>query len=126
MADDAFLTFDLEGGSEVIEQLAREGFPLKAAAWVHTNDESWRLNLVAPIRNSDLLEAYRRASKAILADPEQKDRLKQISFTIVDTRAPLGRKLVEWSKKTDGRYRRVSSVSPDGGLIDAVVYGQAA
>lgn len=127
MADDSLVTLDLQRGREIVDLLTREGFPLKAAAWVHESaNDGWRLNLVTPIRNNDVLDAYLRASQAILADPIKKDDLKRVSFNIVDSRAPLGKKLVQWAKSTNAGYQRVSDASPEGKVIDAVVYGRAA
>lgn len=127
MAESILVELDVEAGRRLIDQLERQGFPLKAAAWIHLSEgETWRLNLVTAIRNKDVLDAYLRASQAILADPQRKDELKRISFNIVDSRAPLGKKLIEWAKKTSRGYQRFSDASPEGAVIDAVVYGQAA
>jgi hypothetical protein len=127
MVEEALVELDLEAGKTLIDQLAKEGFPLKAAAWVRPSDgQNWRLYLVTPIRNRDFLDSYLRVSEAILADPRRKEKLKYISFNIVDSKEPLGKKLVEWAKNTAAQYQRVSDLSPDGGVIDAVVYGRAA
>jgi len=127
MVEEALVELDLEAGKTLIDQLAKEGFPLKAAAWVHQSEgQNWRLYLVTPIRNRDFLDSYLRVSEAILADPRRKEKLKHISFNIVDSREPLGKKLVEWAKNTAAQYQRVSDLSPDGSVIDAVVYGRAA
>lgn len=118
---------DLKLGRAVLEQLAREQFPLKAAAWVlDREDESWRLYLVTPIRNRDLLDAYLRASEALLADAELKDEFKLVSFKIVDPRDAVAKKLVEWGKRAHGDHQRISSALVDGRLINAVAYRLAA
>jgi|ERR1700730_1809493 hypothetical protein len=126
MAEELLVGPDIETGRLFVDQLIREGFPLKAAAWVYESEnQRWRLYLVAPIRNRDLLDFYLRASQAALADPDRKEDFKLVSFTIVDSRQPLGRRLVGWAKSTKRDYRKISD-SAEGQLISAVVYGAAA
>ena len=127
MAENTLVNIDIEGGRALLDQLAHERFPVRAAAWVHEPEgEDWRLYLVTTIRNRDLLGTYVQASEAILANEALKEELKRISFKIVDSRGSLGKTLIDWAKHIDRKYRRMSGSSTEGEIVDAVVYGKAA
>ena len=127
MAEEPLVDADLERGRILLEQLERSRFPIRAAAWVHeTAHERWRLYLVTPVEKRGLSDAYLSVAEAMLADPEWKDDLKQVSIKIVDSKAPLGKALIDWSKGAGRSHRRVFGPTTEGDLVDAVVYGKAA
>src|SRR5437667_238958 len=57
----------MEGGQKLVEQLAKNGFPLKAAFWRKEDDDSrWHLYLVTPlVEERGPFEAYRQIEAAI-------------------------------------------------------------
>jgi len=65
------------GGQKLVEQLVKNGFPLTAAFWRKTDDDSrWRLYLVTPlVEERGPFEAYRQIQAAIdgcrWADPAE-------------------------------------------------------
>jgi hypothetical protein len=61
MDQDELVEFQIEGGRKVIDQLARDGLEVHAAAWIKTvEDGSWMLYVATPlVEASGLKEAYR-------------------------------------------------------------------
>lgn len=58
---------DIAAGQKLLRQLARDGFPLTAAAWVKTADDSqWFLYLVSPmVEQQGLLETYKGVHQSL-------------------------------------------------------------
>ena len=127
MAEERLVDIDLERGRVLLEQLEQSRFPVRAAAWVYeSGNDRWRLYLVTSVEKQGLSEAYLSVAEAMLANPEWKEDLKQVSIKIVDSKAPLGKTLIDWSRNAGRSHRRVFGPTADGDLVDAVVYGHAA
>ncbi len=128
MAERSLVKEDIDAGADLIRLLDDEGFAIRAAAWLHSeDDEAWHLLIGSDLATHGLQDAYYRLSLALSTRPKISSRIETSRIRFVppsDVRlGVLGRALKPGSRKPV----RISNSAFEGVYIDdAVVYRAAA
>lgn len=70
MAERALVKDDIDAGAELIRLLDGEGFEVRAAAWLHAEDDDWHLLIGSKRAASNLTDAYVALSRVLSTRPD--------------------------------------------------------
>jgi hypothetical protein len=94
----------IDNGQKLLGRLAEVGFPVLAAGWIKTDEDSkWYLYLVSPLFEKDgIRKGYRRVHTVIRQIPDEPFRIDPFDVKLVDPSESIAKVLVDMQRRHTG------------------------